>query len=62
MESTNGQMGECTKEIGRTTRCMEWVYSTGMMEGGMKESTLKIRNKDMECSSGQMGDNMMEVG
>ncbi len=39
LESTDGPMAEGTTESGATTRCMERVFSHGLMGGSMKVNT-----------------------
>mmetsp|Transcript_19148 Transcript_19148/g.2611 ORF Transcript_19148/g.2611 Transcript_19148/m.2611 type:complete len:103 (-) Transcript_19148:233-541(-) len=53
-EYINGLMAENTKEIGKIIKCMDTVYSHGPMKEvkNMKETTLKIKEKDMENFTG----------
>lgn len=41
---------------------MDQVYSHGMMVEGMKENTMMTKNKEKECSTGQMADATMVDG
>ena len=61
-ENTNGQMVENSQVIGCAIKCMVRVYSLGLTEEDMKETTMMIKSKDMVFSYGLMVDNMMEPG
>ena len=51
-----------TKEHGRTTKCTAMDSSRGPMVANMKASTLRIRNKAKEFSTGPTVENMRESG
>ena len=62
MESTNGLMEENSLVIGYAIRCMGRVYLPGLMEEDMKVTITMIKNRELECSYGQMVGNMMVHG
>lgn len=41
---------------------MDRVFSVGLMEGGMKGNTCKIKSMDLEYILGRMGDSMQASG
>ena len=61
-ENTNGPMVENSQETGYAIRCMEVVFSLGLMAEDIKVSTTMTKNKVMEFSRGQMEENTMGHG
>jgi len=61
-ECMYGLITECTMVIGKTTRCMAWELSLGLMEGNTRVTTSMIRNKEGVFSHGLMAGDMMESG
>ena len=59
---TYGWMDDNMKDIGKITKCMEEVSSSGLMVDAMMENMLLIRRKDVDNSVGQMEDVTREVG
>ena len=62
MEPTSGPITESTLVTGLTTRCTEQEYLLGLTDENMMANTTTIRNKVMECSLGQIIDNMTDTG
>lgn len=50
------------KVNGRIIKCMEVVFSLGLMEEGTMESTMMTKSKVMEYLHGLMAENMMDNG
>lgn len=61
-ELINGQMEEFIQVNGMRTKCMDLVYSHGVMAKNMKENMSMIKKKVMEYSLGQMGNNIEDIG
>jgi hypothetical protein len=57
-----GLIKRFTKANGGITKCMVKEYSLGPTAGGMKDSILTIKNKDLELLSGQTGEFMKDSG
>jgi len=62
LENIDGLMAEAIMENGETIRCMVKAFSPGLMAEDMKESTLKIKNRDSVYSFGQMVANILANG
>ncbi len=61
-ECITGQMEGFTMGHGNATKCMDMVFLRGLMGGNMRENMLMTRNKERECSSGLMEENILAVG
>lgn len=61
-ENMSGSKTESMKEIGSIIVCMEKEKLHGLMEDVMKANTNMIRNMDLVHSSGQMEENMLDIG
>ena len=54
----NGLMVDLITVIGKIIKCMDRVYSFGLMEEDMKENILKTKRQAMESFTGLMEENM----
>ena len=61
-ENILGLMADLLSVIGNTIKWMEKAFLNGPMVGNMRVSTLRIKNKGMAFSSGQMAVNTMDNG
>ena len=61
-EYTGGLMEEFSMALGKIIKCMVMVCSLGLMEESMKESTLKIKNKDKVPFNGLMEGSILVGG
>ena len=50
------------KAHGKTIICMDKEFIHGVMVGNTKENTTWTRNMAMEYTSGQMGEDMKDIG
>ena len=55
-------MDEHMKAHGKTIICMDKEFIHGVMVGNTKENTTWTRNMAMEYTSGQMGEDMKDIG
>lgn len=55
-------MQNSTKAIGKITKCMEKVLSSGQMEEFMQENTFRIKNMDLVEFNGLMEKSMKDTG
>jgi hypothetical protein len=60
--SINGLTEDPTKENGKTIKCMEEVFSLGLMAEDTKESMLRIKSKVREPFTGQTAENTLAYG
>lgn len=58
----NGLMVDLITVIGKIIKCMDRVYSFGLMEEDMKENILKTKRQAMESFTGLMEENMQVNG
>lgn len=58
----NGLTADATMASGKTTTCMEKVYTLGKTVGDTKESTLMIESMDLVSIHGLTADNMWDNG
>ena len=54
LEHINGKTGECTREDGKTIRCMEKGFTLGLMAQSFRAITIMILNTGAVSLSGLM--------